>query len=398
MPEWNLAGPRYKYPVSSAELERRLSAVQAAMRDKGLDCCIAQTQSTIFDSITRYLTDSAANPYSTTLLIPAQGGLVLINHGVEMDPAPIPPTLRNVEKLIRKPYCQPFGCTDGMIGAVLSREIRSRGFRRIGVILRQLMSADTLEGVREGVPGCELVDFTAEFSRIKAVKSPEEWALIDRCLRAHEQLMAMVPALLRPGRMEYEVLADLEHASRYLCCDWLGNVAVGSAPGGGGVPFHQNPAANRRIERGDGVTVMIEVSGPGGIYGELARTFCLGEPAPALLELYETARDVQHAVAAAARPGVTGRELNEVFDDFVTARGIAKNGRFAGHGQGYDMMEAPVICPQEEMALEEGMFLAIHPELMRDGQFSICCDNFRVAAGGAERLTRTEQKIFALEF
>ena len=66
MPEWNLAGPRYKYPVSSAELERRLSAVQAAMRDKGLDCCIAQTQSTIFDSITRYLTDSAANPYSTT--------------------------------------------------------------------------------------------------------------------------------------------------------------------------------------------------------------------------------------------------------------------------------------------------------------------------------------------
>lgn len=112
----------------------------------------------------------------------------------------------------------------------------------------------------------------------------------------------MVPALLRPGRMEYEVLADLEHASRYLCCDWLGNVAVGSAPGGGGVPFHQNPAANRRIERGDGVTVMIEVSGPGGIYGELARTFCLGEPAPALLELYETARDVQHAVAAAAGP------------------------------------------------------------------------------------------------
>ena len=60
-------------------------------------------------------------------------------------------------------------------------------------------------------------------------------------------------------------MADLEHASRYLCCDWLGNVAVGSAPGGGGVPFHQNPAANRRIERGDGVTVMIEVSGPGGI-------------------------------------------------------------------------------------------------------------------------------------
>lgn len=117
------------------------------------------------------------------------------------------------------------------------------------------------------------MDFTAEFSRIKAVKSPEEWALIDRCLRAHEQLMAMVPALLRPGRMEYEVLADLEHASRYLCCDWLGNVGCGLRPGGGGVPFHQNPAANRRIDGGDGVTVMIEVSGPGGLWGSWPAAF-----------------------------------------------------------------------------------------------------------------------------
>ena len=43
------------------------------------------------------------------------------------------------------------------------------------------------------------------------------------------------------------------------------------------------------------------------------------------------------------------------------------------------------------------MFLAIHPELTLHGQFSICCDNFRVTAQGAQRITRTEQKIFELD-
>ncbi len=32
MPELNLSGPRYKYPVSTAELDRRLVAVQAELK------------------------------------------------------------------------------------------------------------------------------------------------------------------------------------------------------------------------------------------------------------------------------------------------------------------------------------------------------------------------------
>lgn len=398
MPEMKLAGPRYKYPISDAELDRRLSAVQTEMKKKNLDCCLAQTQSTIFDSITRYMTDSVTNAYSTTLIIPAEGKMIMINHGVENEDAPIPQTLRNVEKLILKPYCQPFGCTDGMIGEVVSGELNAHGFQRIGLIMKQLISADTLDVVRRQVSGYEFEDFTKEFSYIKAVKSEEEWALIDKAVVAHKQLMDMVPGMIRPGRTEYEILADIEHASRYMKCDWIGNIAVGSIEKGKGIGFFQNFAANRVINEGDGVTVMIEVSGPGGIYCELARTFVLGEPDPELLELYRTALKAQTLVAEAAKPGVTGAQLNKIFDDYVTTQGVAKNGRFVGHGQGYDMMEAPAICPQEDMEMREGMFLAIHPELVRNGQFTICCDNFRVTPEGAKRVTITDQEIFVLKY
>lgn len=398
MPELKLAGPRYKYPVSDAELNRRLAAVQKELQSQNLDCCIAQSQCEIFDSIIRYMTDTVVHSYGTTIIIPAQGQMVLINHGVDTASAPVPPTLRNVEKVVLSPYCQTFGCTDGLAGAAISHELKHRGFKRVGVIFKQLMCADTLDSIRALMPECELVDFTMAFSYIKAVKSPEEWALIDRCLMAHQHLMEMAPALLRPGRMEYEVLADLEHASRCIACDINGNVAVGSGPNGAGVFFQRNYTANRRIQAGDGVTIMIEVSGPGGIYGELARTFCLGEPDKALVDLFQMAKEAQHAVADAAKPGVTGRELNRIFDEFVTPRGLAKNGRFVGHSQGYDMMEAPVICPTEDMEMREDMFLAIHPELVLNGQFSICCDNFRVTKEGAKRVTKNNQQIYIVEY
>lgn len=397
MPEMRLAGPKYKYPVSDQELKRRLDAVQSIMRQKRLDCCIAQSQSTIFDSVVRYLTDTVVNAYGTTLIIPADGKIVMINHGVEADDAAISPSLRNVEKLILKPYCQPFGCTDGMTGKIVCREIKKRGYKRIGVIMRQLISEDLMSVIREEAPECILTDFTKEFSYVKAIKSPEEWELIDKALKAHRKLMDMVPALLRPGRMEYEIIADVERASRYLCCDYIGNIAVGSAPGGSGTFFTQNYSANRRIGWGDGVTVMIEVSGPGGIYCELARTFCLGEANPELIKLYEIARGVQQAVAEAAKPGVTGKELNRIYDDYVTEYGIVRNGRFVGHGQGYDMMEAPVICPSEDMEMKEDMFLAIHPELVLGDQFSICCDNYRITEDGGIRVTDMEQKIFVID-
>ena len=398
MPEMNLAGPRYKYPVSSAELDRRLKAVQQVIKEKGLDCAIAQTTSTIFDSVIRYMVDKPCHAYGTTLIIPAQGKMTMINHGFDNNDAPVAKDLRGVEKLITKPYCQPFCCTDGMNGKVVAKELNERGFKNIGLILKQLITADTLDGIRENVPGASLVDISREFSYIKAVKSAEEKELVKRCVRAHEHLMGMVPAFIRPGRMEYEVLADLERASRYIQCDWIGNIAVGSAANGGGSNFFQNFAANRRIEMGDAVTVMIEVSGPGGIYGELARTFCLGEPDKDYVELYNLAKQAQALVAENAKPGITGAQLNEVFNKFVTAHGLPVNGRFVGHSQGLDMMEAPAICPDEDMELREDMFFAIHPELMRGPHFTIACDNYLITKNGGERVTRTPQEMTILEF
>lgn len=398
MPELRLVGPRYKNPISDAELNRRLAAVQQAMREEDIDCCIAQSYSGIFNSSIRYMIDILPHDYTTTLLIPVEGKMILVNHGPDNDDASIPPTIRNVERMFTKPYCQPFGCTDYLAAETVFNEIKARGFKKIGLIFKQLISYDFGEYLTSSLPDVEFVDFSRQFSEIKAVKSEEELELADRCVRAHEQLTEMVPSLIRPGRMEYEILADIEHRSRYIGCDVIGNIAVGSAPSGQPAPFFQNVTANRRLEPGDTITVMIEVAGPGGIYGELARSYTLGKPSQSLIDTFEISKEAQHVLADAMKPGVTGKELDKIYNDFVAQYGIAKNSRFVGHGQGYDMMEAPTICPTEDLEIKENMFFAIHPEFVKDGNFVICCDNFVVKKNGAVRTTRTRQEVIQVDY
>ena len=392
----NLVGPRYKYPVSDAELKRRLEVTQAALKKGGVDCLVVQSHSRIFDSLIRYFVDAQCGNYGSSLMVPADGGMVYIAAGSENLNAQIPPWARNVERFAVVPYCQHFAFTDHSPAKVMEEEIKKRNYKKIGFAGLQMMSYSFGEYLTRKLAGVEFVDFSARIQEITAVKSPEEWELIDLSLRIHERLLDCVPALLQPGSSESEIRAELEYRSLMMGCDTPGNIAVGSCKPGGSSKFMPHFRANRRIEEGDIVSVMLEVSGPGGMYGELARTYCLGEPTQNLIDLFEAAKESQHAVAAAAKPGVTGKELNRVFDEYIAQYGIAPNKRFVGHGQGYDMMESPAICEDETMALKEDMLLAIHPELEKNSEFAICCDNFKVTAEGANLLSRFPQKLFLL--
>ncbi len=397
MPETRLIGPRYKYPISDAELDRRLAAVRAAMAKESIDCILTQNHCPIFDAGIRYFIDQPTGAYSSSLLVPAEGGMVVLIHGPESDQSINPPWARNCEKVFTKPYCQPFSFTDDMAAEVFVREIREKGYRKVGLFGLQFISLSFGEHLKQSLPGVEFVDFSRQFSAIKAVKSAEEWELIAKTTAIHDQLMATVPALLRPGRQEQEIRSDIERMALNLGCDAIGNLAVASAPAGERAMFTPHFNENRIVEPGDTLSVMIEVAGPGGIYGELSRTFCLTRPWDSLLDLYKIARDCQHAVAEAMKPGVTGREIEAVYNRFVTRYGLAENARFIGHSQGYDMMESPALCGGEDMVIQEDMYFAIHPELDRGNDFANACDNFRVTKDGAVLLAKTPQQVFFVE-
>jgi alpha-L-arabinofuranosidase len=68
--------------------------------------------------------------------------------------------------------------------------------------------------------------------------------------------------------------------------------------------------------------------------------------------------------------------------------------RLYAHGQGYDMVERPLIRRDETMRLAANMCLAVHPGFENERQFSVICDNYMMTAGASECLHRTPNDIF----
>ena len=383
-----------RYPVSDAELNRRLDVTQAEMKKEGLDCLIVQCDSVIYDANVRYFIDIRTDPKGTALIIPASGKITMITHGPDNNNAPVPSWVRNVEKYIQNHYCQPFPFTDNNSAKIVEAEIRSRGYKKVGLAGMQLMVYSFAAYLTRNLTDIEFVDFSDQLNMIQAVKSAEEWELITLAIQAHDKLNDCIPALIRPGRMEFEIYAEIQSAALKLGCEYMGNLTVYTTKPG--IPGRDHYHGSRKIQYGDYIAILIEAAGPGGMYGEIARIFSLGEPVDELVEVWELSKEVQHMIAAAAKPGVTGAELNRIFDEFAAKHGVAPNKRYIGHGQGYDMMQAPAMCAGEQMVHKEDMLIAIHPNVIKGPFAGMCCDNFRVTKDGGVLLQKTPQKIFVV--
>ena len=170
MPETRLIGPRYKYPISDAELERRIKLVREAMAEEGIDCILTQNHCPIFDAGIRYFIDQPTGGYSSALMLPKDDGMVVLIHGPESDLPISPPWARNCAKVLTKPYCQPFPFTDNMAAEVYVKEIRERGYHKVGLFGMQYISLSFGEHLKRSLPDVEFVDFSNRFNAIKAIK------------------------------------------------------------------------------------------------------------------------------------------------------------------------------------------------------------------------------------
>jgi Xaa-Pro aminopeptidase len=70
------------------------------------------------------------------------------------------------------------------------------------------------------------------------------------------------------------------------------------------VPFDAYHLQGRVIQKGDQLSVLNETNGPGGLYAEICRIFCVGcEPDQELKDAWAYAVDCQHMLAKHMVPG-----------------------------------------------------------------------------------------------
>jgi Xaa-Pro aminopeptidase len=226
----------------------------------------------------------------------------------------------------------------------------------------------------------------------RMIKVDAEIAELRRAGEAIDAVHRQVPQLLRAGRTEREVAADIAAAIVESGHRTVEFVIVGSGPNGAD-PHHE--VSDRVIEDGDIVVVDIGGAVPSGYNSDSTRTYAVGEPDPEAARWIEVLVRAQQAAVDAVRPGVTAESVDAAARRVLAEEGLADAFLHrTGHGIGLSVHEEPYIAPGNDLVLREGMAFSIEPGIYFPGDWGARIEDIVVVtADGCERLNVTPHEL-----
>jgi Xaa-Pro aminopeptidase len=166
-----------------------------------------------------------------------------------------------------------------------------------------------------------------------------------------------------------------------------------SSPVGVPVGLGYRHTQDRLVRKGDAVQLMIETNGPGGYYTQIGRTCVVGDIPLRMQDELELGLEAQRFCLGLMTPGARAADVWDAYNEFLRDHGRPEERRLHCHGQGYDLVERPLVRFDETMTIEAGMNVACHPGWLADDALAWICDGFLIGATGAERLHAYPQAI-----
>jgi Xaa-Pro aminopeptidase len=389
---------RLNTPISTAELERRWKAVRAAMERDRIDVLVMQNNNDHMGGYVKYFTDiPAGNGYPVTVVFPRDDLMTVVMQGplggVETLSAEGDGVRRGVKRVLTTPSYASAVYTNDYDPELAASALASFAKGTIGLVCTYQMSLAMGDFLRRRLAGARFVDASDMVDKIKAIKSEEEMELIVRTARMQDGAMRAAFDAIRPGMRDRDVVAAAQFYSQthgseqglYLCA---------SAPLGTPMKFAPKHMQNRVIKAGDYVALLVEDSGPGGFYTELGRNCVVGKAPQQMKDELAFTLESRRLTLDLLKPGTPAKEVWDKFNDFMRRNGRPQETRLYCHGQGYDLVERPLIRHDEPMAIEKDMNIVVHPTYIHKGMLSWVCDNYLIGSNGpGERLHRFPETI-----
>ena len=399
----NALSGRLQTPISTAELERRWAAVRAAMEREKIDVLLMQNNNDYMGGYVKYFTDlPATNGYPLTVVFPRDDLMTAVGMGPfggDANPTANPDGInRGVKQVLTTPSFASCHYTAAYDAELAARALGPYAGGTIGLVGTSSMSFALVDYLQKGrFSNSRFVDAADMVDRIKAIKSAEERDLIRRAAAMQDGAMRAAFDAIEPGMRDRDVAAIAQcysqrHGSEngiYLCA---------SMPADAPSAFSQRHYQNRVIQEGDVIALLVEDSGPGGMYAELGRTCVVGKASAELKDEFAFAVEARKFNLGLLKPGTPCADIFAAYNDFMRKNGRPEERRLHCHGQGYDLVERPLIRSDEPMTIAQDMNIVVHPTYMRGHVLSWVCDNYLIEADGpSERLHRFPEAITELE-
>ncbi|HET6970043.1 MAG TPA: M24 family metallopeptidase [Phenylobacterium sp.] len=387
-------------PVPRAELERRWAAADSIMQAHGLDALVMQNAQDWLGGYVRWFTGAPANAgYPRCVIHFGAGDMTIIEQGGRGEVRARDPSslgAPGVRESRHSPSYVSVAYTARTDAEIAYDVLKGRGAARVGWVSPAGAYFKFGETLTRLMGPAAFRDVTDEIDAVKAVKSPYEQELIGRTARLQDEVLARLRAFIRPGLRDFEVAAYAQYVASTLGAE-QGIYINSSGPPGEAAVFRPHAQQGRTLEAGDLFAILVETNGPGGYYTEIARTFSLGPPPAEVVEATRVVVDAQAYTLERLLPGAGCREVADQHDAYMTARGLAPEIRLYCHGQGYDMVERPLIRQDEGMSIAAGMNIALHPGFVTRAVNGLITDNYLVCGDEPpRRLHQTPQDVLVV--
>jgi Xaa-Pro aminopeptidase len=392
---------RLNAPISTKELERRWVAVRKAMEARGVDVLVMQNNNDFMGGYVKYFTDlPATNGYALSVVFPRDEGMTVIGQGPFGLDRLLPPegdgVRRGVKRMMASPSYASAPFTKENDAALAEKAMEAYSGATIGLVGTACMPSPFVDYLRRGkLSNAKFVEASDLVDEIKSVKSAEEIDILRRTALMQDACMEAAFAAMKPGIKDIEVAAVAE-ATGHSQGSEQGLFMCASGPIGTAPLQANRHFQNRTLQAGDQLSLLVESNGAGGFYTELGRTAVLGKASQEMQDEFAFVLEARNFTLKLLRPGAACKDIWDAYNQFMREHKRPEEKRLYCHGQGYDMVERPLVRFDEPMKLKANMVLSCHPTYALAGSFNWACDDYLITETGVERLHGFPERITEL--
>jgi len=357
--------------------QSRLNVVREEMAKLDLDALVIYGDNYSFGDLC-YLTNYFPKVRGGIAVVPRDGAMsMLLNIGSR--DVPFAKTLTWVDDVR----------ASNLVGADGAKLLKEKGFAKatIGLVdSGQGLPLPQLEEMKAALPNVNWQDCAPMLQPLRLLKTAQELAAMREAGRLLQEICAGTGSFIKPGRKEYEIVADIDRLARDKGAEDIRILA--------GEKRLNPPSFKQAAILGGHWAIYLAVQHE-RYWAEAGRTFILSGDAK-LKNAYHKAQEIVAAMAKQLKPNGTvaaidetaRRELGE-FYGMASMYGLA-------NGIGLNQWEAPFLNESDAgevgatsvgaTTLNEGMTLALRATFETEGKLLIYGDSFEVTASGSRSL------------
>jgi len=367
------------------------------MDEQGLDFLVAYAddRATFGPAHARWLANFPVHFEPVCILMFRQGNPIMLT-GPESDQYAILvgqiPDVRVLREFTHPNEDYPYSKIQSLAEIIDGMGIDVHSLRRVGLAGRGLVNCDLLHAMQSALPELEWVDVENALCDLRSQKTSTEIEIIRYAYKIAEAGFQAAVDTIRAGVTEREIAAEIDSAMRRAGSEGTGiDTIVASGPNSRPILAR---STFRQIELNDLVLLTIAPRYE-GYHAAIGRVVTVGDPGSEIRHALDVAIQAQEACYDALRPGVEGREVEEIGRQIVNDAGLGQYFLYSGvHSVGVIEFEPPIFGPSSPAILKKDMIISVDIPMFNAPWGGLRIENgYLITPTGAEPLHRTQYHI-----